>query len=135
MCVCVCVCVCARARTCVLCCGFIHVRLLATPMHCSPPGSSVHEALQTRMLEWVAMPFSRDLPDPGIKPRSPASPALQVDSLPLSHRGSLPKLIYKTSNSKKKKKKKTSNSNHCLESHFSVNFHACMYIKHLSFLL
>ena len=28
---------------------------------------------------WSAMPSSRDLPDPGIKPMSPA---LQVDSLP-----------------------------------------------------
>ena len=27
------------------------------------------------------MPSSRDLPDPGIEPVSPASPALQVDSL------------------------------------------------------
>ena len=26
------------------------------------------------------MPSSRDLPDPGIEPMSPASPALQVDS-------------------------------------------------------
>ena len=31
------------------------------------------------MLEWVAISFSRDLPDPGIKP---GSPALQADSLP-----------------------------------------------------
>ena len=31
-----------------------------------------------RKLKWVAFPFSRDLPDPGIEPRSPA---LQVDSL------------------------------------------------------
>ena len=29
-----------------------------------------------------------DLPDPGIEAVSPASPALQEDSLPLSHRGS-----------------------------------------------
>ena len=28
-------------------------------MDCSPPGSSVHEILQARILEWVAMPFSR----------------------------------------------------------------------------
>ena len=26
---------------------------------CSPPGSSVHGILQVRILEWVAMPFSR----------------------------------------------------------------------------
>ena len=28
-------------------------------MDCSPPGSSVHRILQARILEWVAMPFSR----------------------------------------------------------------------------
>ena len=28
-------------------------------MDCSPPGSSVHGILQARLLEWVAMPFSR----------------------------------------------------------------------------
>ena len=45
----------------------------------SPPGSSVHEILQARILDWVAIPVSRDLPDPGLKPRSPALPA---DALP-----------------------------------------------------
>ena len=29
------------------------------PMDCSPPGSYVREILQARILEWVAMPFSR----------------------------------------------------------------------------
>ena len=29
--------------------------------------------LQARILEWVAMPSSRDLPDPGIKPTSHVS--------------------------------------------------------------
>ena len=32
-----------------------------------------------RILEWVAYPFSRGFPDPGIEP---GSPALQADSLP-----------------------------------------------------
>ena len=49
------------------------------PMDCSLPGSSVHGILQARILEWVAISFSGDLPNPGIKPRSPA---LQADSLP-----------------------------------------------------
>ena len=35
--------------------------------------------LQARILEWVAIPFSRGTYQPGIKPRSPT---LQVDSLP-----------------------------------------------------
>jgi len=39
---------------------------------------------------WSGLPFppSGDLPDSGIKPASIASPALQVDSLLLSHQGS-----------------------------------------------
>ena len=59
---------------------------LCDPMNCSPPGSSIHGVLQARILEWVAMPS--DLPNPGIKPVSPAVPTLQADSLPLSHRES-----------------------------------------------
>ena len=60
---------------------------LCDPMNCNPPGSSVHGILLARILEWVAIPFSGDLPNSGIKPESPVSPALQADSLPLSHRG------------------------------------------------
>ena len=40
--------------------------------HCSPPGSSVHEVLQARILEWVAISFSKDFPNPGIEPGSPS---------------------------------------------------------------
>ena len=29
------------------------------PMDCSPPGSSVHGVLHTRILEWAAIPFSK----------------------------------------------------------------------------
>ena len=32
---------------------------LGNPMDCSLPGSSVHEILQSRILEWIAVPFSR----------------------------------------------------------------------------
>ena len=32
---------------------------LCDSMDCSPPGSSVHGILQARILEWVAIPFSR----------------------------------------------------------------------------
>ena len=58
---------------------------LCDPMQCSLPGSSVHGILQARILEWVAVPFSkgssqpRDLLNPGIEPRSPT---LQEDSFP-----------------------------------------------------
>ena len=33
-------------------------------MDCSPPGSSVHGILQARILEWVAIPFSRGFSQP-----------------------------------------------------------------------
>ena len=32
---------------------------LCNPMDCSPPGSSVHEIFQAKILEWVAISFSR----------------------------------------------------------------------------
>ena len=32
---------------------------LCDPMDCSPQGSSAHGILQARILEWVAIPFSR----------------------------------------------------------------------------
>ena len=37
----------------------------------------------------LSFPPPGDLPDPGIKPPSSVSPAFKVDSLPLSHLGSL----------------------------------------------
>ena len=52
---------------------------LCSPMDYSPPGPSVLGILQSRTLGCVAIPFSGDLRDTGIEPRSPA---LQVDSLP-----------------------------------------------------
>ena len=56
---------------------------LCDPMDCSPPGSSAHGILQARILEWVAICFSRgDHLHPGVKPRSSA---LQADSLLSSH--------------------------------------------------
>ena len=33
--------------------------ILCNPIDCSLPGSSVHEILQARILEWVDIPFSR----------------------------------------------------------------------------
>ena len=51
----------------------------------SDPWTIAHQAplsmeiLQARILEWVAMPFSRGSSNPGIKPRSPT---IQADSLP-----------------------------------------------------
>ena len=55
---------------------------LCDPIDCSPPCFSVHGIPQARILEWVAISFSRDLPNPEIEPMYPASPASQEDSLP-----------------------------------------------------
>ena len=52
---------------------------LLTPWTVASPGSSVHGILQVRFLEWLPFPSPGGLPDPGIKP---GSPALQADSLP-----------------------------------------------------
>ena len=57
---------------------------LGDPMDCNPPGSSIHGIFQARVVEWVAISFSGDLPKQGIEPRSPA---LQEDSLPSGLRG------------------------------------------------
>ena len=39
----------------------VAVQLCPDHMDCSPPGSSVHEILQARTLEWAAMPSSRGI--------------------------------------------------------------------------
>ena len=58
-------------------CPFAHFcPTLCNPMDCSLPGSSDHGIFQARILQWVAISFSRDLPYPGTEPRSPA---LQAD--------------------------------------------------------
>ena len=54
------------------------------PTLCDPMVFTVHGILQARILEWVAFPFSRDFPNPGIESRSPA---LQADSLPAEPQG------------------------------------------------
>ena len=69
------VCVHAQSRPC---------PALCKPMDLSLPDSSVHGILQARILEWLLYPPPGDLPDPdsGIELKSPASPALRLDSLP-----------------------------------------------------
>ena len=37
---------------------------LCDPMDCSPPGSSVHGIFQARILQWVAILFSRGFSQP-----------------------------------------------------------------------
>ena len=45
---------------------------LCNPMDYKPPGSSVHGILQARILEWVAISFSRGSSQPRMKFSSPA---------------------------------------------------------------
>ena len=52
------------------------VWLFVTPRDCSPPGSAVHGIFQTRMPDRLPLATPGDLPNPGIKPSSLASPAL-----------------------------------------------------------
>ena len=65
---------------------FSRVRLCATPetaAHQAPPSLGF-----SRQEHWSGLQFPppRDIPYPRIKAGSPVSPALQADSLPLSHR-------------------------------------------------
>ena len=55
---------------------------LCNPMDCSLPGSFVHGISKVRILEWVGISSSGDLPNPAIKLESPA---WQADSLLLNH--------------------------------------------------
>ena len=61
---------------------------LCSSMDCSPPGSSVHGISQAKLLERVAISFSRGSSQPGVETVSPDLLHWQVDSLPLCHLGS-----------------------------------------------
>ena len=57
---------------------------LCDPMDCGPPGSPVHWIFQARILEWVTISYSRDLPNPWVNPSRLHLLHGQEDSLPLS---------------------------------------------------
>ena len=59
---------------------------LCDPMDCSPPGSSVHEISQAKILEWVAFSFSRGSSQP--RERTYVSCIGRRILKPLSHQGS-----------------------------------------------
>ena len=68
-----------------------HILLFAAPW---TAWTVAHQAPLSMGFSWQAYwsglpsPSPGDLPNPGIKPESPVSPALQADSLPLCHLGS-----------------------------------------------
>ena len=94
MCLCACAqnliyfkCVFSSVRACVLS-RFSRVRLFETVWtvtYQAPPSMGL-----SRQEYWSEFPYPPlgDLPDPGIQPASPVSPALQAESLLLSHQGS-----------------------------------------------
>ena len=51
---------------------------LCDPMDCSPPGSSVHEIFQARILEWVAISFSRGSSQPRDRTRVSCTAGFKV---------------------------------------------------------
>ena len=57
--------------------------ILCDPVDCNLPDSSVHGILQARILEQVAMPFSRGSPQPRDQTQSLSLLHWQADSLPL----------------------------------------------------
>ena len=69
VCVCVFVCVCEVAQSCPTLCD---------PMDCSLPGSSLHGILQARVLEWVAITFSKGSSQPRDRTRVSCIPGSHI---------------------------------------------------------
>ena len=70
-----------------MCSVLSHVRFFATPGTVADQAPLAMKF--SRQEYWSGLPCStpEDLPDPGIKPKSPASPASQVYSLPAEPSG------------------------------------------------
>jgi hypothetical protein len=73
----------------------MHAQSLSCVQLCETLWTVAHQAPLSmgfsRQEYWSGLPFPPpgDLPNPGTEPTSPVCPALQVDSSPLSHQGSL----------------------------------------------
>ena len=90
MCVCVYVCVSVSVSVSVSVCARTHARTLSCLTHCDPRTGPRQAPLSVefpRQEYWSKLPFPSvgDLPNPGIEPESPESPALQVILNLLSH--------------------------------------------------
>ena len=78
-----------------MCCCFSHVWLFVTLWAIAFQAPQSMEFSRQGYWSGLPCPPPGDLPNPGIEPESPASPALQEDSLLLSHRGNPRKWILK----------------------------------------
>ena len=79
-------CVCVCVRVCVHVCVLVTLSCttVCDPVDYNPPGSSVHGVLQARILEWIAISFSRG----SSQPRDQTwMSCMQADSLCLSQQG------------------------------------------------
>ena len=77
----VCVCVCVHSVV----SDSLRPHALGSSVHgIIPPGHSIHGIIPARMLQWVAIPFSRG----SSQPRDPTRVSCIADSLKLSHLGS-----------------------------------------------
>ena len=72
-----------------VCYSLSPVRLFATPWTAACQASLSMGFSRQEYWRGLPCPPPGNLPHPGMEPRSPASPALQVDPLLLSHQGSL----------------------------------------------
>ena len=61
--------------------------IFSSPLDCSPPGSSVHEILQERILEWAAMLLQGIFLTQGLNPCLLCLLCCRWILYPLSHRG------------------------------------------------
>ena len=71
-----------------LLCVFSRVRLFAILLTVALQAPLTMGFPRQEYWSGLLCPPPGDLPDPGIEPMSPAAPALQVDSLPMSGQGS-----------------------------------------------
>ena len=99
-----------------LSCPYVSCSTLCDSMDCSPPGFSVHGIFPARIMEWFPCLPPGELPDPGIKPESPASAlpggfsTTRADSLTLAP------LNFLITPGKKKKRKNDPLRSACLAS-------------------
>ena len=66
---------------------FSHVQLFVTPWTVAHQPPLTMRFSRQEYWSGLSGPPPEELPNPGIKPMTPSSPALQVDSLQLTHQG------------------------------------------------